>query len=106
MRVPCVARTAIALAFLAVLLFPQSAVADGVPQPVELPPQLSLDQSIQILKARSLDLLIAEAAVKNAEGDEGVAGAVPNPALSLGYGRVLPPYNANDPNSCPTGGCF
>jgi cobalt-zinc-cadmium efflux system outer membrane protein len=64
-----------------------------VPQPVEIPQQLSLDQSIQILRTRSLDLLIAEAAVRSAEGDVSVAGAVPNPALSLYYGRVLPPYN-------------
>jgi cobalt-zinc-cadmium efflux system outer membrane protein len=88
-----VARTAIALAFLAALLVVGRADAEGVPQPVELPVQLSLDQSLQLLRTRSLDLLIAEAAVKNAEGDVGVAGAVPNPALSLYYGRVLPPYN-------------
>ncbi|HEY3822853.1 MAG TPA: TolC family protein [Polyangiaceae bacterium] len=87
------ARTAIALAFLAALLVVGRADAEGVPQPVELPVQLSLDQSLQLLRTRSLDLLIAEAAVKNAEGDVGVAGAVPNPALSLYYGRVLPPYN-------------
>jgi cobalt-zinc-cadmium efflux system outer membrane protein len=93
MTVPPVARTSIALAFLAVFLVVARADAEGVPQPVELPQQLSLDQSIQILKTRSLDLLIAEAAVKNAEGDVDVAGAVPNPALSLYYGRVLPPYD-------------
>jgi cobalt-zinc-cadmium efflux system outer membrane protein len=63
--------------------------ADGIPQPVELPQALSLDQSLQILRSRSLDLLIAEAAVKNAEGDVGVASAVPNPAFNVGYGRVL-----------------
>ena len=95
------ARTAICLAFFVVfLLVPAAALAEGVPAAVELPQQLSLDQSIQILKTRSLDLLIAEAAVRSAEGDEGVAGAVPNPALGLGYGRVLSPYN---PNACP--GC-
>jgi cobalt-zinc-cadmium efflux system outer membrane protein len=66
-----------------------------IPQPVELPPQLALDQAIQILKAKSLDVLIAEAAVKSAEGDLGSAGAVPNPAITGGYGRVLPPYNAS-----------
>jgi outer membrane protein, heavy metal efflux system len=90
-----VARTAIVLAFLCVLLGSGRASAEGVPQAVELPQQLSLEQSLQILRTRSLDVLIAEAAVRNAEGDESVAGAVPNPALSLGYGRVLPPYNPN-----------
>ncbi|HTQ42812.1 MAG TPA: TolC family protein, partial [Polyangiaceae bacterium] len=74
--------------------------ADVVPQPVELPQQLTMDQAVQILRTKSLDLLIAEAAVRNAEGDVGVAGAVPNPAINLGYGRVLPPYNEN---GCP--GC-
>jgi cobalt-zinc-cadmium efflux system outer membrane protein len=93
MTVPRVARTAIALAFLAATLVAGRADAEGVPPPVEIPQQLSLDQSIQILRTRSLDLLIAEAAVRSAEGDVSVAGAVPNPALSLYYGRVLPPYD-------------
>jgi cobalt-zinc-cadmium efflux system outer membrane protein len=104
MTVPRVARTSIALAFLAAVLVAGRADAEGVPQPVELPQQLSLDQSIQILRTRSLDLLIAEAAVKSAEGDMGIAGAVPNPAVSLGYGRVLPFYNPNA-LSCLDGGC-
>jgi cobalt-zinc-cadmium efflux system outer membrane protein len=84
------ARSAAALAFLAAcLVFSGPVWAEGVPQPVELPAQLSLDASMQLLRTRSLDLLIAEASVKNAEGDVGVAGAVPNLALTLGYGRVL-----------------
>jgi cobalt-zinc-cadmium efflux system outer membrane protein len=101
-----VARPAIALAFLFILVISGRAAAEGIPQAVELPQQLSLDQSIQILRTRSLDLLIAEAAVRNAEGDEGVAGAVPNPELGLGYGRVLPPYNP-DPKTAadPSGAC-
>jgi outer membrane protein, heavy metal efflux system len=99
------ARSAVALAFLAAcLVFSGPVWAEGVPQPVELPAQLSLDASMQLLRTRSLDLLIAEASVKNAEGDVGVAGAVPNLALSLGYGRALN-YNPNDPSSCPNGGC-
>src|ERR1700677_2252143 len=85
-----VAPPAIALGFLAACLaFGPAARADVIPQPVELPLTLSLDQSVQILKSRSLDLLIAEASVRNAEGDVGVAGFVPNPALTLGYGRTL-----------------
>lgn len=76
--------------------------ADAIPQPVELPQQLTLDQAVQILRTKSLDLLIAEAAVRNAEGDVSVAGAVPNPAVNLGYGRVLPPYSAA---ACPGPGC-
>jgi outer membrane protein, heavy metal efflux system len=98
------ARSAVASAFLAAcLVFSGPARAEGVPQPVELPAQLSLDASMQLLRTRSLDLLIAEAAVKNAEGDISVAGAVPNLALSLGYGRVLN-YDPNNTSSCPPGG--
>ena len=100
MTVPRVARTSITLAFLAAVLVAGRADAEGVPQPVELPQQLSLDQSIQILRTRSLDLLIAEAAVRSAEGDVSSAGAVPNPALSLYYGRVLPPYEPSKISGC------
>ncbi|HEY6463859.1 MAG TPA: TolC family protein, partial [Polyangiaceae bacterium] len=90
MSVRRLARSATILAFVgACLLTAGRASAEGVPQAVELPQSLSLDQAVQILRTRSLDLLIAEAAVKNAEGDVGVAGAIPNPALTLGYGRVL-----------------
>jgi cobalt-zinc-cadmium efflux system outer membrane protein len=97
-----VVRTTMFLALLAgSLAFARPSRGDGViPQPVELPPQLALDQAVQILKTKSLDVLIAEAAVKSAEGDLGIAGMVPNPALSGGYGRVLPPYNAAQCNGC------
>jgi cobalt-zinc-cadmium efflux system outer membrane protein len=103
MTAPRVARTAIALAFLVLLLLPGRADADVVPEVVAIPPQLTLDQSIQILRTRSLDVLIGEAAVRGAEGDETAAGAVPNLALSLGYGRVLPPYPSGPTSGCP--GC-
>ena len=66
-----------------------TARAEGVPQPVELPAKLSLDEAVQLLRTRSLDILIAEAAVKNAEGDVKVAGAVPNPEVSIAYGHVF-----------------
>src|ERR1039458_8447972 len=100
MTVPPVARTSITLAFLAAVLVAGRPDEEGVPQAFELPQQLSLDQSIQILRTRSLDLLIAEAAVRSAEGDVSVAGAVPNPALSLYYGRVLPPYGPSKVSGC------
>jgi outer membrane protein, heavy metal efflux system len=106
MTLPRAARTAIALAFLVAPLFPGRADADGVvPQAVEIPQQLTLDQSIQILRTRSLDVLIAEATVRSAEGDETAAAAVPNLALSLGYGRVLPPYNPAIPCAPSGAGC-
>lgn len=79
----------------------REARADGVvPPPTDLPAVLSLDESLKIFRERGLDLLIAEAAVKSAEGDVGSAGAVPNPVINGGYGRVL----NYDTNSCPPGG--
>ncbi len=97
-----VVRIAVACVFL--LSFELNAgrvCAQRVPPAVELPQQLSLDQALQILRTQGLDLLIAEAAVHSAEGDVGIAGAVPNPALTLGYGRVLPgSYNPNNTQSC------
>jgi cobalt-zinc-cadmium efflux system outer membrane protein len=81
-----------------------AAAADVIPQPVELPPSLTLDQSVQLLRTKSLDLLIAEAAVRNAEGDVGVASFVPNPALNIGYGRVLN-YDPNGTATQPCPGC-
>jgi cobalt-zinc-cadmium efflux system outer membrane protein len=97
-------RAAIGAAIVAAsLVFAGPSGADAIPQAVEVPQQLSLDQAVQILRTKSLDLLIAEAAVRNAEGDVGVAGAVPNPSINVGYGRVLPAY---DPGQCAPGtGC-
>ena len=110
MPVPRNASTTITLGFLAACLaLAGPAAADGIPAVVELPPQLTLDQSVQILRSKSLDLLISEANVHSAEGDVGIAGAVPNPALSLGYGRTLNyPTDGTCPGSSPgnvTYGC-
>ena len=74
----------------ACLLASLDARADGpVPPATDFPPVLSMTEALQIFRARGLDLLIAEAAVKSAEGDVGVAGAVPNPVVNGGYGRVF-----------------
>jgi outer membrane protein, heavy metal efflux system len=71
--------------------------ADGpVPPATDLPAVLSMAEALRIFRARGLDLLIAEAAVKSAEGDVAVAGAVPNPVGTAGYGRVL----NYDPGGC------
>jgi cobalt-zinc-cadmium efflux system outer membrane protein len=69
---------------------------------VDLPDTLTLEDALRIFRERGFDLLIAEAAVRSAEADTHVAGAVPNPIVSAGYGRVIPPY---DPASCGGGGC-
>ncbi len=52
-----------------------------------LPPKLTLQSAVQILREQGLDLLITEAAIQGAQGDLRIAEALPNPALSLGYGR-------------------
>ena len=51
--------------------------------PLVLPDTVTLDDALRIFRERGLDLLIADAAVVNAEGDQKIAGAVPNPNFSL-----------------------
>jgi cobalt-zinc-cadmium efflux system outer membrane protein len=67
-----------------------------VPAPTELPALLSLDEAVRVFESRGLDLLIAEAAVKTAEGQVKVAGAVPNPVANFGWGHT---FNY-DPGNC------
>jgi cobalt-zinc-cadmium efflux system outer membrane protein len=82
--------------FAGILTAPRCARAQAIPEPVHLPEQLSLDESLKMLRARGLDVLIAETQVHSAEGDVGIAGAVPNPGLALTYGRVF----TYDPSHC------
>jgi cobalt-zinc-cadmium efflux system outer membrane protein len=92
---------------LAVLGSAAPARADEVvPPPVEMPAKLTLDDALATFRARGFQLLIADATVMSSEGDEKIAGAVPNPGLNLGYGRVFN-YNpavqcagSPDPNGC------
>jgi cobalt-zinc-cadmium efflux system outer membrane protein len=79
---------ALALA-LALSVAPRSARADVVPPPTDLPSMLTMDEALRIFRARGLDLLMAEAAVYSAEGDVRIAGAIANPGVSVGYGRIL-----------------
>jgi cobalt-zinc-cadmium efflux system outer membrane protein len=67
-----------------------------VPEPVELPQKLSLDDALRLFRTRGLDLLIADAAVRTAEGQIKTAGAVPNPVGSVGWGKT---FNY-DPTGC------
>jgi cobalt-zinc-cadmium efflux system outer membrane protein len=80
---------------------PKTDGGPGMPQPQDLPENLSLDEALKIFRARGFALLIQDAAVVNAEGVEKAATFVPNPQLNLGYGRVLPPYSVNS-LSCTT----
>jgi cobalt-zinc-cadmium efflux system outer membrane protein len=80
-----------------------AARADGpVPPSTELPQALSLDEALSIFRKRGLELLIAEAAVRSAEGAVKIAGAMPNPVLSgsLGYAFT---YTQKDPSCQYTG---
>ncbi|HZU81402.1 MAG TPA: TolC family protein, partial [Polyangiaceae bacterium] len=80
--------------------------ADQAPAPPSLPARLGLDQALDIVRTRGFDVLVADAQVRGAEGDLRAAQAVPNPALSFGYGRVLG-YEAQlagqDPNQYAAG---
>jgi cobalt-zinc-cadmium efflux system outer membrane protein len=67
-----------------------------VPPPTELPALLSLDQAMRLFRTRGLDLLLAEANVRTAEGQVRVAGAVPNPVVTGGWGKT---FNY-DPTGC------
>ena len=75
--------------------WPQSARADepaptwAIPPPTEIPLALSLEEALQIFRRRGLDLLIADAATRNAEGLVKVAGAVPNPVATASVGNAF-----------------
>jgi len=60
-----------------------------LPAPTDLPQALSLEDALKIFRARGFGLLIADAAIVSAQGAERAAQYVPNPSLSLGYGRAL-----------------
>ena len=70
-----------------------------VPPPTDLPDMLTLDEAVRIFRSRGLDLLIAQAAVKNAEGQVGIASAVPNPVVNGAWGKVLN-YSTGDCQDC------
>ena len=63
--------------------------ADDVPPAPDLPRVLSLDEALRIWHAHGLDLLLAEAAVKNSEGAVLIAGAVQNPVLTASVARAF-----------------
>ena len=62
---------------------------DSVPPPPTLPAHLALDEALRIFRATGLDLLVAEAQVRSAEGDARIARSINNPDLSVGVGRAL-----------------
>jgi len=100
------------LATFAVLASPAMSRADVVPPPVEIPAKLTMDDALTTFRARGFGLLIAEAAVMNAEGVYQASGYIPNPVLNASYGRAfnyspaapcaggsLAPCDGNSPNA-------
>ena len=69
--------------------------------PVEptLPPVLTLPEALRVFRERSFDLLLADAQVEMARGDERAARAIANPALSGSVGTSF----GYDASTCP--GC-
>lgn len=85
------ARPALACLLACVLFFvARVARADTVvPGPTQLPQKLTLDEALRIFRTSGLDLLIAEANVRNAEGAVKIAGAVPNPTFNASVGNAF-----------------
>jgi cobalt-zinc-cadmium efflux system outer membrane protein len=93
----------LALLVVAPCLTERAARADNpVPNATELPQMLRLDEALHVFKTRGLELLIAEAAVRNAEGAVKIAGAIPNPVLSGSVGDAFT-YTTHDPSCQFTG---
>lgn len=72
------------------------AKAEVVPQAVAIPANLSLDEALRVFRERGYDLLIADAAVRSAEGDRRIAGQVANPIFNASYTRLF----GYDPADC------
>ena len=58
------------------------------PQVQSIPAHLTLDEAMRIFRSRGLDLLLAESAVTQAEGDVRIAGALPGPQLGFATGKA------------------
>jgi outer membrane protein, heavy metal efflux system len=56
----------------------------SVPEPPQLPERVTFDDALRIFRERGLDLLIAEASVRSAEGDARIAHSFNNPSFSAG----------------------
>jgi cobalt-zinc-cadmium efflux system outer membrane protein len=59
------------------------------PPSTELPQTLSLDDALRIFRAHGLELLIAEANVRYAEGSASAAGVVANPVVTASVGEAI-----------------
>lgn len=75
-----------------------------VPGPLEFPSTLTLAEAVHVFRARGLDLLIAEAAKRKAEGDVLSASAFKNPTASLLVGPTFN-YSKHPADGSPCAGC-
>lgn len=84
------------------MLAQRSARADDiVPVATELPPTLTLQEALRLFHMRGLDLLIADAQVRSAEGQVLAAGAVPNPVMNSSVGNAITySNNAHSQSDC------
>src|SRR5690349_6621415 len=94
-------RASVAAACLGALLAAGPASGEGrVPPAVDLPAKLSLEEALTIFRARGLDLLIADAAIADAEGQVQQAAAIANPSVGASAG----PFFNYSPRA-PCNGC-
>lgn len=77
------------LTFASIAVSPPCRADNVVPAAVELPATLTLQDALALFHKRGLDLLIADAATRNAEGAVMIAGAVANPVVTTGIGNAL-----------------
>lgn len=79
-----------------------SLLLGAAPEPVALPARLSMREAVRIFRSGGFDLLLAEAAERNAEGELRAARALPNPAVSLAGGSSFTdPAGASPCPVCP-----
>ncbi len=79
----------ILLSLALMLVWGGRAQAGVVPEATDVPKLLTLDEALRIFRTRGLDLLIADANMRNAEGAVKVAGAVPNPTFNASVGNAI-----------------
>ena len=70
-------------------------------EPPLLPPVLTLQDALRLFHERSFDLLLADALLAAARGDEALARAIPNPAVNGSVGNSF----GYDASTCPSPGC-
>jgi cobalt-zinc-cadmium efflux system outer membrane protein len=77
------------LLLLVSLLAGREARASVVPPPTDIPSPLTLDAALRLFRTRGLDLLMAEANVRAAEGAVTMANAAPNPVITGSVGNAF-----------------